>query len=236
MTKICVKPIENKSGTSVKFKITHLQGEHYGAKIYYRDSSDILPCDWQQTEVTHPITLYTKLTVSGLSPNKLYDFYPVTVTENGEESEPGNFIRLRVSSADRISLLSYAIADELSWHLPPQNIFIGARDKAASDPSAPVAVIFEEGISRKPLFNTLSLLVVKFRIAISYDSLDKDRRNSRLNALLDTLAEKFATDLSMFSSVEGYYDTQLVKCEYAKERDGEVSSTASLVLECLIKS
>ncbi|MCX7702512.1 MAG: hypothetical protein N2234_00190 [Planctomycetota bacterium] len=236
MATIQIRTVENKTGTSVTFEVIHLKGTPYGARVYFRDSSEFLLKDWQHTETIHPVSLGSLIEVTGLFPAKTYEFYPVTVTEKGEESAPGNFLRLCIISADRITRLAYAIADELSFLIPRQNIFVGAQDKNSSNREYPVVTIFEEGISRKPLFNTLSLLSIRFRLLFTYDSLSSMLRSSKLNSILDTIAEKFATDISMFSSIEGYYDTQIINSEWAKEEKGDVISTASLTLECLIKS
>jgi len=233
MAEVELKCIENKTGTSVVFVITHLEGTHYGVKVYYRPIDDGIG-DWSATETVTPVDVGTEVTVMGLENRKVYEFYPVTVTEGGDEGEVGNW--LRVVTGDRITRLRNCIEDELLYYLPPQNIYGGGRATVASDRAYPTATVFEDGVRRKHLFNTVSLLVCRFKILFRNEGVEVGVRNRRLNSLVDEVSEHFENELSAFSSIEGYYDTEVAKVEYATERDGSVVSTATLILDCILKS
>lgn len=233
MAEIEIKVVENETGTSVKFEVSHLESHCYGAKVYYREFES---SDWTATETVTPVSVGTTITVSGLKHQTVYEFYPVKVTEDGDEGSVGNFLRLRVTSGDRITRLRQCIEDELLYYLPPQNISGGSKSSIASDRAFPTAVVFEEGIERRPLFNTVSLLSCRFRIVFAYDCLEGELRNSRLNSLIDEVAERFSEDLSMFQQIEGYYDTEVVKTDYAVEKEGSLLSTATLTIDCLLRA
>jgi len=234
MAYVRVALVENRTGTSVTFAITHLEGDPYAVRIRYRETGTL---PWSATSLHTQPAVGDKITVDNLTDGRFYDFYPVTVAEDGSEGLPGNLLRACVASADTITRLRDAITSALTYFLPAQNIrYTPTGQPQPHDTDYPLVEVVYRGQRTEQMLNCCRFCVHIFSIALHQEGLSEAARLESLNRHLEEMKRYFEDDLSPFSAVEGYYDTKVAGVEAPLKRHGEPAvSEVSFLLECWIR-
>jgi len=235
MAYVRVALVENRTGTSVVFSITKIDGQPYGMRIRFRELGTL---PWSASSMLIQPSVGDTIEIDGLTDGLFYEFFPVAVAEDGSEELPGNIIRARVTAADTITQLRDAIASTLSYFLPAQNIRYGASaHPAPHDKDYPIASIAYLGQAVERPLNCCGFTVHRFRVTLRQEGLSDPVRQEMLNRHLEEMVRYFGGDLSPFSAVEGYYDTRVTGVKTAADSGKDTAvSVAGFTLECVVKS
>lgn len=237
MPEITMKLAENETGDSVVFELLSVAGSPASAIVRHRRLGRVLG-DWSATAPSQDPEPGTRITVDGLENGVAYEFYPAALDGEGNEGLPGNVIRAVVYDSDLMSRLRGCIESALLWWLPEQNIQGGGLRQWKTDPDHPVAYVLESGMRREWAANCAEFTVCSFRVALRSEDVDVGRRLARLNAVASDLSGRLSDDLSLFSSVDDYYDTVVKSVTYAqgvpRSPAGPVAAEAALEMECWI--
>jgi len=234
MAYVRVVPDENKTGDTVKFRITHLDGAPYAVRIRYRAHSTL---PWNATPLHTNPNIDDIIIVDGLTDGVLYEFYPVTVAEDGTEDLPGNIVRLCVSSADVVTQIRDAIVSVLTYFLPQQNIRYSTQQvNSPHDTDFPLATVAYLSTRTERLLNCCAFRVHRFRILLRQEGLSDTARQESLNRRLDEVVRSFESDITPFAAIAGYYDTKVVEVQTRGADRGEPAATAaSVILEAWVR-
>ena len=234
MAYVRVVPDENKTGDTVKFRITHLDGAPYAVRIRYRAHSTL---PWTATPLHTNPAVDDIITVDGLTDGTLYGFYPVAAAEDGTEDMPGNIVRLCASSADVVTQIRDAIVSVLTYSLPQQNIrYSSQQANSPHDTDFPLATVAYLSTKTERLLNCCAFRVHRFHIFLRQEGLSDIARQESLNRRLEEIVRSFESDITPFAAIAGYYDTKVVEVQTKGANKGEpAATTASIILEAWVR-
>lgn len=230
----------NSSGTSIVFTVTRLPSDpnldHVLVRYRLFKATGVLA--WSDSQQLSDPDVGDTITVSGLTADKLYEFFPVAVDTSSNESNPGNILRVVPSSGSTLTKILQAVASELVNWVPAENIQIAGEFEGKFDPGSKAALVEAEATVCDRVFNTLTWVTHTVKIHLVLGDLDLAGRRSAIERLATEIRDHFEKNLSCFSAIGGYYDTRAHRIEFGSSAFSDSpgrTADAVVRLDCIVE-